>query len=218
MSHPEYWLYAIFTALVVSFLGAKILKLQKRKWVFVVLSLIGAVMISNYILSNDSDAIVMAIFLTIISTLVILFLGKIAGLVMSSNLAILNGANKRPETVETNVGIDKEETGHQSEIAKEKIESELKEAETSLSTDEIFKLKDLIAKNEVITAIDSLKGQLKLKAIPPRIYDEIVILESRLNQVEASVRKGIIGLNEQVLEINQIRDNLLAVINQLQPD
>lgn len=82
-----------------------------------------------------------------------------------------------------------------------------------LSIEKRNKLKELIAENKFIEFINELKELIKDETTYSTTFDELIILKSRLNQVYAGGRKGTLSSQEENLELNKIRDNLLAIIN-----
>jgi hypothetical protein len=96
--------------------------------------------------------------------------------------------------------IQKEESLEESQI--EKLDPTL-----------FFDLKDLIAENKFVDAIDKLKQLIREGTLDDQHYNNLVIAKSRLDSVENAVSNGTMSHDQENLELNKIRTSILRIID-----
>lgn len=73
-------------------------------------------------------------------------------------------------------------------------------------------LKKLISENRIT---DAVEGILDLSKNNERLKDEVILINSRLSNLEERVRKGMLNHSEEYNIRNQITDSLIRIVNRI---
>ena len=91
--------------------------------------------------------------------------------------------------------------------------SQYKSADTIASKIDVDEIKILISENEMDVAMDKLLTLLKEKSTD--VFNEIIMYNSQLKELERKSRIGAISFEQENLERNKIKSSMLSILDEL---
>lgn len=209
--------FVIAIGLIGALIAIRIFKIKNDYWLIVIIGVLGAgisysvfrnVVASSFIdaLYDRDNGVVADLILLIFSLL-------------GSVLAILPFKFLKPEDsgkatnfVEINM---KNKDFENIKVKEYDINAQQGENMNKFTYEEINQLKDQLAENNIDVVIENLQNRLKNNPTFAQLYDELIMIRSRTNQIESAVTKGILTHDIENIEMNKIRDSLLNLLNRM---
>lgn len=133
----------------------------------------------------------------------------------TSNLEVRTATIESPQKTKVSFEVDQESPSIRDQAGPvfQKVDLTKGNEFERLDPELFFDLKDLIAENKFLDAINKLKLLIREGELNELHYNNLVIAKSRLDSVENAVSNGTMSHDQETLELNKIRTSILKIID-----
>lgn len=200
--------FSVLVGLVIGFGAINFLKIKKQETsiTLLIISTIFSLFLTilGYSSGKDFDLGTSSILSTF---------GSFLGITIIYSILYSNEKKKQKTVISQKYTNVDSKPAKMSTIKQKKKDTTIEKTAAKITKNEIIELKDSIGKNNIESIIQEMKDKFKNKNLSDGAYNELIIIESRYNQLKSSSRKGVLRRDDETLEENKIRNSLLTLID-----